>query len=99
MSKPTRFKPKAEKDFESILNWYSEINSLVADKFCTEIDESLSIISQNPRIGASYKFKIRKYVLKNFPYIIFYVAETHEIIILAIFHGLRNPEQMERDLK
>ena len=99
MSKPIRFKPEAERDFYNILQWYIEINKFVTDKFTDEIDESLHIISENPQIGANYKFKIRKYVLIKFPYVIFYIEEDIEIIILAIFHGHSNPEVIRRVLE
>ena len=99
MNKPIRFKTKAENDFYNILIWYNEVNNQVADKFINEIDTALNNLSKNPKIGSKYKFKIRKYVLIKFPYIIFYVEEESEVIILAIFHGHSNPDTINQTLE
>jgi len=97
--KKARLRAKAEIDFYDIPDWYTEISIDLGIKFYREIDESLEIISTNPKIGTVYNKEIRKYVLKDFPYILFYVEEVNEIIILAIFHGLRNPKSIGQVLK
>lgn len=99
MIKKARFRAKAEIEFYDYLAWYTEVSIDLGDKFYREIDEAIEIISVNPKIGTQYKNEIRKYVLNDFPYILFYVEEEHEIIILAIFHGLRDPKSISQALK
>jgi len=83
---------EAEKDFEESYNYYLDQNEKVADKFYNEVNKSLDAISTNPDIYVLFFKDIKKYVLKKFPFIIYYQFKDLVVKVIAIFHTSRNPE-------
>jgi plasmid stabilization system protein ParE len=82
----------AESDFEKSYEYYLGENSKVADLFYKKIDYCLHTIKQNPySYSVAYKH-IRKYIVKKYPFVIYYIIEDSIVRVVAIFHSSRNPE-------
>ncbi len=93
------FSSEAEADFDNSYKYYAIESQKVADNFYKQINRSLITISANPQ-GFQRVFKnIRKYVIKKFPFIIYYRTENTTIQIIAIFHTSRNPEIWQKRIK
>ncbi|MDZ7960938.1 MAG: type II toxin-antitoxin system RelE/ParE family toxin [Aulosira sp. DedQUE10] len=61
------------------LNWY-------------EVEKVILKIQQNPYLGTPHKIEgIRRYVIKSFPYLIFYTELEEVIWVIAIAHNKRKP--------
>jgi toxin ParE1/3/4 len=83
---------EAEIDFDNSYNYYFEERHKVADAFFKRINMSFEDIKQNPfAFPVAYK-NIRKYVVKKFPFVIYYQIVNSTIKVIAIFHTSRNPE-------
>ena len=83
---------EAEIDFDKSYEYYFEGSIKVADTFFRTINYSLENIRQNPfSFPIVYKI-IRKYLVKKFPFVIYYQIEDSTIKVIAIFHTSRNPE-------
>jgi len=62
-----------------------------ADNFYKQVDNSLNKISKNPNAHPQAYKDVRKYVMKKFPFIIYYQIKQVVVRVIAIFHTSRNP--------
>ena len=83
---------EAEVDFDRSYQYYYEENPKVANYFFKSINFNLENIKQNPKIFPIVHKDIRKYVVKKFPFVIYYKTVGTVIQVIAIFHTSRNPE-------
>jgi plasmid stabilization system protein ParE len=59
--------------------------------FIDEVDKSIDLIQKSPKQWPIVEENFRKYILQKFPFIIYYIDDLEEIIILAIVHQSRKP--------
>lgn len=83
---------EAEDDFEKSYEFYAEENEKVADNYFKQVDNSLKKISKSPLTYPKAHRNIRKYVIKKFPFVIYYKVTELIVRVVAIFHTSRNPE-------
>ncbi len=85
---------KAQAEMENALDYYSEINTELSNKFFTEITECYQNLAKNPYFEIRYK-NYRAIQLRKFPFLLFYVVEEdkNQIKILSCFHTSRNPKK------
>ena len=57
----------------------------------SEIDRCISLAFQNPAQFAVVREDIRRVVANRFPYNVYFRMEAHRIVVLAVFHGSKNP--------
>jgi len=84
--------PQAEQDLKESTEFYKEVSDDLCNKFILAVDSSFIDIRRNPQAFPKTWKEIRKYVVSDFPFCIFYVDETDVINILAVFHSKRNPQ-------
>lgn len=97
MSSPIRFKPSADHDVESAFVWYEERGPGLGDEFLEEIGATVTRIAENSRAHQIVRGRIRRAVVHRFPYLIFYVIDPQEIVVLACMHASRDPESWPVD--
>ena len=83
---------EAEVDFDKSYEFYYEDSSKVAETFFNQINLCFENIKQNPKSFPIAHKDLRKYVVKKFPFVIYYRILDTEIQVIAIFHTSRNPE-------
>lgn len=83
---------EAEVDFDSSYEYYFEESPTVADAFFQKLNFAFNIIKQNPYSFSIIHKNIRKYVIKKFPFVIYYTVNDPIIKVIAIFHTSRHPE-------
>ena len=91
MSLPIALHRAASAEFIEASAWYEGKRLGLGLEFITEIDSCISRASENPLQFAVVREDIRRVVAYRFPYSIYFRAEIHRIIVLAIFHGNRDP--------
>jgi plasmid stabilization system protein ParE len=75
---------------------YCEINRQLADDFLDRIDEGFERIRSDPEMYAYVMGKIRQMRIRRFPYVISYLLENDRVVVLAVLHGHRNPEEWKK---
>jgi len=86
------YEPQVETDLKSAVFYYNDQQKGLGKRFYTEYIAYLKHIKQNP-----HKFQIR-YLnvhiapLKVFPFLVFYMVDENEIIILTVLHSSQNPD-------
>ena len=71
--------------------WYETKRIGLALEFIAEIDSCVSLASKHPLQFAVVREDIRRVVTHRFPYSVYFRAEKHRIVVLAVFHGSRDP--------
>ena len=87
--------PRAQKEYEESIEWYSERSELAALNFIKNVDAALLQITKKPyQFRNTYK-KFREASIKNYPFAIIYTIEENlkTIIIVSVYHHKRNPKK------
>jgi plasmid stabilization system protein ParE len=87
-----RFRDAAEADVGDALAWYRERGHELGDRFLQVLDSCLESIQRNPLAFAQVHGEIRRALLRQFPYCVFYIIAASEIVVLACLHGHRDPK-------
>ncbi|MFZ2628561.1 MAG: type II toxin-antitoxin system RelE/ParE family toxin [Rugosibacter sp.] len=91
MSLPVTFHRAASAEFIEASAWYEAKRAGLALEFMAEIDRCLSLASKHPLKFAIVREDIRRVVASRFPFSVYLRAEKHRIVVLAVFHGSRDP--------
>jgi len=91
MSLPVTFHRAASAEFIEASAWYETKRIGLALEFMDEIERCLSLASKHPLQFAVVREDIRRVVASRFPYSVYFRAEQHRIVVLAVFHGSRDP--------
>ena len=91
--------PFAEKDLQVSIDWYNHQKENLGDDFILEVENILLKIHDNPLQFPKVKGKIRRAVLKRFPFGVYFFIRKDIINIFAIFHFSRNPQIWKQRMK
>ena len=91
MSLPIAFHRAASAEFIEASAWYESKRVGLALEFMAEIDRCVSLASEHPLQFTVVRVDIRRVVANRFPYSVYFRAEQHRIVVLAVFHGSRDP--------
>ena len=95
MNLPVVFKPIARQEMDESFAWYETQRTGLGFEFLSEIEVFLARIAQAPEQFGRIRGPIRRAVLHRFPFTIHFIDESDRIVILAVFHGKRNPKRLE----
>jgi plasmid stabilization system protein ParE len=88
-------RPEAEQDIREAYSWYETQMSGLGANFLLRIDAAMSSIQRNPRQYPLIHRKIRRRLVRRFPYGILFIEEDKRIIVLAVFHAKRDPRSWQ----
>ena len=88
---PARFHPEAEAEFAGAMTWYAEASVDLAADFARAVDEGIAAVQQHPNRYPVIHNETRRYLVRRFPYGIFYEVRPQEIKVLAVYHLHRDP--------
>jgi plasmid stabilization system protein ParE len=89
---PLIIRPEAEADLAVSYNWYEIQRPGLGDDFLLRVEASLEIIRSDPNAFAYIHKNIRRKIIRRFPHAIFYVRGENEIVVIAIVHAKRHPQ-------
>ncbi len=85
------FLPEAEEEFREAAMYYETKAPGVGVAFVAEVRRVIRWIIENPYAAVAVGTGIRRKILNNFPYNIFYSIEPNLILIVAVAHQKRRP--------
>ena len=88
-----RFIAPANIELDDALRYYDYQLAGLGFRFFQEVDAAIERIRFMPEAWTKIGKRTRRCMLKSFPYALFYIAEADEILITAVAHLHRNPEQ------
>ena len=77
--------------------FYEDYTSRLGTTFLDEFERALALILEMPQAWSPVDKEIRRFLLRRFPYSIFYSIEPDEIVVLSVFHQHRKPISWRRD--
>ena len=93
MSVPVRTTPEADAQISEIDDWWRTNRLSSRDRFLDELTAALDVIAHTPNIGRTYRRapvpNVRRVLLKNTRYHVYYVPRANDVTVLAVWHGRR----------
>jgi plasmid stabilization system protein ParE len=100
MTLPVAFKPAALFEFEEAVAWYESERPGLGGEFKLEVKSALKRALANPEIFQPVRGRARKIRLRRFKkYAIYFAVKDGTFAVLAVFHGSRNPAELQQRLK
>ena len=95
MSREVVFRLAAHAELKEAKVWYEEQREGLGAEYVLSVEETIERISKNPELYAIVQEDVRQTLVRRFPYVIYYRYENDEnerIVVLAVFHASRDPE-------
>ncbi|PSN11713.1 addiction module toxin RelE [filamentous cyanobacterium CCT1] len=88
-------RPQAELDIQAAFEWYETQTPGLGSEFIRAVDASLSGIGRSPFGYPKVYKQARRALIRRFPYGLLFVVEQELIVVVACFHGKRNPQSWQ----
>ncbi len=94
------FKPSAQAEFIEAIAWYENQQPGLGREFAAEVGEVLKRACAHPEYFRKVRGRARKIRLNRFSdYSIYFAVKADAFSVLAVFHGARNPGDLQRRLE
>lgn len=91
MSLPVVWADEAKAEFYDAEEWYADISSHLSKRFVGAVESTVRLIADFPlQFPVVYRGR-RRAGVRRFPYGLIYQVEAGRILLIACFHGKRNP--------
>ncbi len=82
---------EAEAELAEAFNWYERQVAGLGSRFLLSVDAVINSIQRDPlQYPILYK-NVRRVLTRRFPYQVFFIVKDLQIIVVAVFYGMRNP--------
>ena len=93
MSLPVRTTPEADTQIRDIDAWWRDHRSAASDLLLNELTRVFEIVGHAPQIGRLYRHSpipgVRRVLLNQTRYHVYYRVQATEVRVLAIWHARR----------
>jgi len=90
---PVVWIPEADADLREARKWYEDIRRQLGERFVLAVEATIDAIAGNPlQFPVVYRGR-RRAGVRRFPYGIFFEVQEQRIVVIACFHGRRNPSR------
>jgi plasmid stabilization system protein ParE len=96
MSLPVVLRDEAQAEFDEAFDHYEGLRAGLGIDFVARVQYVFDRISANPRSHAVVFADVRKAVVRQFPYCVYYRAEAARIEVIAVFHSSRDPSVWQK---
>jgi toxin ParE1/3/4 len=77
---------------DDAIAYYEERRVGLGIEFLRQVEQATAQIEREPGLGAPYQdSEYRHYIVRRFPYVLYYVEREDAIWIIAVAHGSRRP--------
>jgi plasmid stabilization system protein ParE len=92
---PVVWLPEADAELKEARAWYDDIRLELGERFARAIEATVRTISENPLQFPVVHRERRRAGVRRFPYGLFFEVQEHRIVVIACFHGRRNPKRWQ----
>ena len=86
-------RPIARAEIGEAYEWYEERRRGLGEEFLAAVREVLSAVEEAPHRFPVIRYDVHRALVRRFPYSILYVADPESTVVLACFHGRRDPRR------
>ena len=95
MTLPVVWTPEANEDLLEARVWYDKISPKLGERFALAVEATVEAVAQHPlQFPVVYRSR-RRAGVRRFPYGIFFEMQDNRIVVIACFHGRRNPRRWQ----
>jgi toxin ParE1/3/4 len=91
--------PEADQEFVEATRHYRDECLSRALRFAEATWNGLALIGENPYVGQKWGRRARGYVVKRFPYTIYYEIRPDYVLVAAFAHQSRRPGYWQKRLR
>jgi hypothetical protein len=99
MKLPVELLSGADADLQEIFNRFEDYQEGFGVEFMLAVDAYLARIGTFPEIAPVYHERVRRQVMRGFPYGIFYEPHPTRILVVAILDLRQDPEKLQKRLE
>ncbi|MBI2298209.1 MAG: type II toxin-antitoxin system RelE/ParE family toxin [Armatimonadetes bacterium] len=88
--------PAAEQDVESAVDWYEAQRGGLSHDFLDPLRAAIDRIAEQPLVYQDLRAGVRRVLLRRFPYCVYFAVEGEAVVVLAVLHAGRDPEEWQR---
>ena len=92
-------KPDAEVDLDEAVLWYETELGGLGIRFYNCFENALDRIVKNPNAFIEISPEIRRIIIKQFPYKVFYSVSGNKIFVIGVMHAKRSSRFIKRRLE
>ncbi len=93
------YHPEAVREIHETIQWYRDRNEAASGEFRSLLKSAESLVQIYPEAWAFYLQNTRGFLLRKFPYVLVYIIQGKNIIIVALAHNKRRPGYWRDRLK
>ena len=86
-----RLDPIARDEYLAAALRYLEASPRIAAAFVDQIEAGIARIRENPSLGRVIEGQVRRHLIRQFPFGLYYTVEKDEIVVWAVMHLHRKP--------
>jgi plasmid stabilization system protein ParE len=86
-------RPLAEADVQAAFDWYEEQAVGLGHEFLRAVDACYATIERTPELYPVVYKRLRRALMRRFPYAVYYVLTAESILIAACTHGRQHPRR------
>jgi len=90
---PLIIRPAAAVEIDEAYLWYESRRTGLGEEFLAEVNGTLDTMREMPELYAVVHRDTRRAMLVRFPYSLLYRLVNKEVIVVACFHGKRDPKR------
>jgi toxin ParE1/3/4 len=91
MTRSTFVLPEAQHDIREAALWYELREPDLGLRFVREVRSSLESIAENSCRFPTVEKDVRRALVKDFPYSIYFLTNPHDVTIIGVLHQHRRP--------
>jgi plasmid stabilization system protein ParE len=95
MTYELQFRTAATVEFAEAIRWYEGQRLGLGTRFRAAVSDTLRRIVSDPDSYPVVESEIRQAIVRKFPYSVLYLLESNRVVVLAVFHGSRDPEDWQ----
>jgi len=92
---PVVWLPEADAELKEALARYESVRLELAHRFAEAVADTIEKIAAAPLHYAVVEKERRRAGVRRFPYGIFFLLKETRIVVIACFHGRRNPRHWQ----
>jgi toxin ParE1/3/4 len=92
---PVVWIPGANEDLLEARAWYDNIRPELGQRFALGVESTVEAMAEHPLQFPIVYRDLRRAGVRRFPYGIFFELQDDRIVVIACFHGRRNPRRWQ----
>jgi plasmid stabilization system protein ParE len=96
MSLRVVFRRDASDEIADAAAWYEQRRAGLGEQFLAELGEAVEKAAKHPQRYPVVSGDVRRTVCRRFPFAVYFRAREDSLVVLAVFHGRRDPTVWKR---